>query len=60
LRVIGSTMGSKDELADLLRFCDQAGIKPTIGAELPFEQAADGLTSMLEGETAGKIVFTAK
>ncbi|HEX5401063.1 MAG TPA: zinc-binding dehydrogenase [Pseudonocardiaceae bacterium] len=58
LRVIGSTMGTRDELADLLRFCDQAGIRPTIGADLPFERAGEGLRSMLEGETAGKIVLT--
>jgi NADPH:quinone reductase-like Zn-dependent oxidoreductase len=57
LRVIGSTMGTKDELADLLAFCDQAGIRPAIGAQLPFEQADQGLKSMLEGDTAGKIVF---
>ncbi|HEX3589674.1 MAG TPA: zinc-binding dehydrogenase [Pseudonocardiaceae bacterium] len=58
LSVIGSTMGSKEELGDLLRFCDQAGIRPTIGAELPFDQAQQGLRSMLDGETAGKIVLS--
>lgn len=57
LRVVGSTMGTRDELSDLLRFCDQAGIRPTIGAELPFEQAAQGMRAMLDGETAGKIVL---
>lgn len=58
LRVVGSTMGTRDELADLLRFCDQAGIHPTIGAELPFERAEEGFKGMLDGETAGKTVFT--
>ncbi|SDH90572.1 NADPH:quinone reductase [Actinokineospora alba] len=58
LRVVGSTMGTRDELADLLRFCDTAGIKPRIGAEMPFKQARDGFQQMLDGETAGKIVFT--
>jgi NADPH:quinone reductase-like Zn-dependent oxidoreductase len=58
LRVVGSTMGTREELADLLRFCDQTGIRPTIGSTLPFEQAADGLTEMLNGETAGKIVLS--
>lgn len=58
LRVIGSTMGTRDELADLLRFCDQAHIKPAIGTYLPFEQAKQGLQEMLDGETSGKIVFT--
>jgi NADPH:quinone reductase-like Zn-dependent oxidoreductase len=58
LRVIGSTMGTREELADLLSFCQQADIHPTIGTELPFGQAETGFRTMLDGETAGKIVFT--
>jgi NADPH:quinone reductase-like Zn-dependent oxidoreductase len=58
LRVIGSTMGTRDELADLLSFVANAGITPQIGLELPMEKAADGFRAMLEGDTAGKIVFT--
>src|SRR6478672_12437510 len=58
LRVIGSTMGTRDELADLLRFVANKGITPEIGLELPMEKAADGFRAMLDGDTAGKIVFT--
>jgi NADPH:quinone reductase-like Zn-dependent oxidoreductase len=58
LRVVGSTMGTRDELADLLRFCALTGVRPTIGTQLPMERAAEGFQSMLDGETAGKIVFT--
>lgn len=58
LRVVGSTMGTRDELADLLTFVANAGISPQIGIELPMEKAADGFRAMLQGETAGKIVFT--
>jgi D-arabinose 1-dehydrogenase-like Zn-dependent alcohol dehydrogenase len=58
LRVVGSTMGTRDELADLLRFCDATGIRPAIGAELPMESAEVGFKQMLDGATAGKIVFT--
>lgn len=58
LRVIGSTMGTREELANLLSFCQQANIHPTIGAELPLEEAETGFRTMLNGETAGKIVFT--
>jgi len=58
LRVLGSTMGTRDELGDLLTFCDQAGIHPLIGAQLPFAEAERGFRDMLAGETAGKIVFT--
>jgi NADPH:quinone reductase-like Zn-dependent oxidoreductase len=58
LRVIGSTMGTRDELADLMKFVATAGISPEIGLELPMEQALDGFRAMLAGDTAGKIVFT--
>lgn len=58
LRVIGSTMGTRDELADLLNFVANAGVAPKIGLELPMEKAVDGFRTMLEGDTAGKIVFT--
>src|ERR687894_2307646 len=58
LRVLGSTMGTRQELADLLRFVENAGISPEIGLELPMEQAEEGFRAMLAGDTAGKIVFT--
>jgi NADPH:quinone reductase-like Zn-dependent oxidoreductase len=58
IRVIGSMMGNRDELADLLAFCSLQGIRPTIGTELPMTEAKDGFEQMLAGETAGKIVFT--
>ena len=58
LRVVGSTMGTRDELADLLTFVANAGIVPEIGLELPMEKAADGFRAMVDGHTAGKIVFT--
>jgi NADPH:quinone reductase-like Zn-dependent oxidoreductase len=58
LRVVGSTMGTRDELADLLSYIDLTGIRPQIGAELPFADAAQGFEDMQQGATAGKIVFT--
>jgi NADPH:quinone reductase-like Zn-dependent oxidoreductase len=58
LRVIGSTMGTSDELRDLLTFVANAGITPEIGLELPMDKALDGFQAMVDGHTAGKIVFT--
>jgi NADPH:quinone reductase-like Zn-dependent oxidoreductase len=58
LRVIGSTMGTRDELANLLEFVANAGIAPEIGLELPMERAEEGFRAMLDGNTVGKIVFT--
>jgi len=58
LRVIGSTMGTRDELQDLLRFCEQQSLRPRIGLQLPLEQAERGFRAMVDGKTSGKIVFT--
>ncbi|MGH3751586.1 MAG: zinc-binding dehydrogenase [Pseudonocardiaceae bacterium] len=58
LRMIGSTMGTRDELHDLLSFLDITGVRPHIGAILPMTDAEQGFTAMLDGDTAGKIVFT--
>src|SRR5689334_17983439 len=58
LRMVGSTMGTRDELRDLLAFLDISGLRPQIGAELPMSDAERGFKAMLDGDTAGKIVFT--
>ena len=58
LNVVGSTMGTRQELAELLSYVDLQGIEPRVGAELPFRDAAEGLRRMQDGETAGKIVLT--
>ncbi|MCA1821356.1 MAG: Zn-dependent oxidoreductase, partial [Pseudonocardia sp.] len=52
------TMGTREELRDLLSFLDITGLRPQIGAEMPMSEAERGFKAMLDGETAGKIVFT--
>jgi NADPH:quinone reductase-like Zn-dependent oxidoreductase len=58
LSVIGSTMGTRDELERLIRFCVERDIRPAIHAVLPLAEASAGFKSMLEGDIVGKIVFT--
>jgi D-arabinose 1-dehydrogenase-like Zn-dependent alcohol dehydrogenase len=58
LSVIGSTMGSRDQLGRLLRFCEQTGVRPLIDRTLPLSAARDGFTAMASGDLFGKIVFT--
>jgi NADPH:quinone reductase-like Zn-dependent oxidoreductase len=58
LSVVGSTMGSRDQLGRLLRFCEQTGVRPRIDRALPLDQARDGFAAMISGEIFGKIVFT--
>jgi NADPH:quinone reductase-like Zn-dependent oxidoreductase len=58
LRVIGSTMGTRSELASLVNLLDASGTRPLIDRTLPMEQAADGFAAMADGDVFGKIVFT--
>jgi NADPH:quinone reductase-like Zn-dependent oxidoreductase len=58
LKVIGSTMGTRAELASLTQLLDATGARPIIDSVLPMEQAADGFASMLQGDIFGKVVFT--
>jgi NADPH:quinone reductase-like Zn-dependent oxidoreductase len=58
LRVVGSTMGTRAELASLTELLDVSGVRPVIDRVLPMEQAEDGFKAMAEGELFGKIVFT--
>ncbi|GEB50567.1 MULTISPECIES: zinc-binding dehydrogenase [Streptomyces] len=58
LRVVGSTMGSKDELASLLSFCAASGVRPVIDSTLPLAGARDGFAKMAAGDLFGKVVLT--
>jgi NADPH:quinone reductase-like Zn-dependent oxidoreductase len=58
LKVVGTTMGTKDELEDLLSFCATTGIRPVIDRSLPLDRAREGFERMSEGGQFGKIVLT--
>ena len=58
MRIIGSTMGTRTELAGLLNLCSVTGIRPVIDQVLPLAEAKTGIQAMIEGNTNGKFVFT--
>jgi NADPH:quinone reductase-like Zn-dependent oxidoreductase len=58
LSVIGSTMGTRGELAQLVAMLDATGARPLIDRTLPMEQAREGFAAMAAGDVFGKIVFT--
>jgi NADPH:quinone reductase-like Zn-dependent oxidoreductase len=58
LSVIGSTMGTREELGQLARLVEQAGIEPVVDSVLPLSQARDGFARMVDGDVFGKVVFT--
>ncbi|WP_244929381.1 zinc-binding dehydrogenase [Nocardioides sp. W7] len=58
LSVIGSTMGTRDELASLVALLDASGARPLVDRVLPMTDAAEGFAAMAGGDLFGKIVFT--
>jgi NADPH:quinone reductase-like Zn-dependent oxidoreductase len=58
LRVIGSTMGTRGELASLVTMLDATGTRPLIDRTLPMTDARDGFAAMAGGDVFGKVVFT--
>jgi NADPH:quinone reductase-like Zn-dependent oxidoreductase len=58
LRVVGSTMGTRAELAQLVSFLDATGTKPLIDRVLPMTDAREGFAAMASGDLFGKVVFT--
>jgi len=58
LSVIGSTMGTGDELGRLIRFCLERDIRPIRHSTMPLSEARAGFEALDSGEVVGKIVFT--
>lgn len=58
LSVIGSTMGTRSELASLVTLLDATGTKPLIDREVSMSVPEEGFRAMADGDVFGKIVFT--
>jgi NADPH:quinone reductase-like Zn-dependent oxidoreductase len=58
LSIVGSTMGTRDELEQLARLCEASGVRPEIDRVLKLADARDGFAAMASGDVFGKIVFT--
>ncbi len=58
LRVVGSTMGNRDELERLCRLCETTGIAPIVDATFPLADARTAFERMIDGEHFGNLVLT--
>jgi NADPH:quinone reductase-like Zn-dependent oxidoreductase len=58
LKVIGSTMGTRDELASLVRFLGATDVRPLVGETFAMEDGTKAFERMIEGELFGKLVLT--
>ena len=54
LAVVGSTMGTRDELEQLARFLETSGVRPVIDRELPLADARDGFAAMAAGSMVAR------
>ncbi|MDQ6527488.1 zinc-binding dehydrogenase [Nocardioides sp. LHD-245] len=59
LRVVGSTMGTRGELAALVNLLHSTGVRPVIDRVLPLADAREGFAAMAAGDVFGKVVFGA-
>ncbi|MFI6788401.1 zinc-binding dehydrogenase [Nonomuraea sp. NPDC050383] len=59
LSVVGTTMGTRDQLQRLAVFLEQTGVRPVVDRTLPLAEARDGFAALAAGDVFGKIVFTA-
>jgi NADPH:quinone reductase-like Zn-dependent oxidoreductase len=57
LRIVGTTMGTREELEQLVRFCAEKGIRPPVHEVLPLAEARQGFEAILDGGLFGKVVL---
>jgi NADPH:quinone reductase-like Zn-dependent oxidoreductase len=58
LRIVGSTMGTREELERLVRFMSATGVRPLVDTVLPLEDAVEAFRRLASGEVFGKVVLT--
>ncbi len=57
LSILGSTMGSKSELLDVMRLVEKKALKPVVDSVFPMEKAAEAHRRMESRKHFGKIVL---
>ncbi|MGB3411003.1 MAG: zinc-binding dehydrogenase [Microthrixaceae bacterium] len=58
LSVIGSTMGTREELLDLVQLVERTGVHPPIDDVRPLADARASFERLASGDTFGKLVLT--
>lgn len=57
LAILGTSMGTPAELAELLALCVERGIRPVVDSVYGFSEAADAFARLQSGEVFGKVVL---
>jgi NADPH:quinone reductase-like Zn-dependent oxidoreductase len=58
VEVVGATMGTRHELADLVRMLDATGVRPLVDDVVSLDRARDAYARLAEGESFGKLVLS--
>jgi NADPH:quinone reductase-like Zn-dependent oxidoreductase len=58
LKVVGSTMGNRGELRDLLQLCADTGLRPVVDDVRPLSDARASFEKLASGDVFGKLVLT--
>ena len=58
LRVVGATMGTLSELADLVAMLDVTGVRPLVDEVTPLSEAREAYRRLAEAEAFGKLVLS--
>jgi NADPH:quinone reductase-like Zn-dependent oxidoreductase len=58
LDVVGSTMGTRTELQQLVGMLDATGLRPVIDHTIALADTAEGIAALIDGDVLGKIVVT--
>jgi len=57
--VVGSTMGTRQELLQLAQMLDVTGVRPLVDRVLPLADAREAFALLASGDVFGKVVLTA-
>jgi NADPH:quinone reductase-like Zn-dependent oxidoreductase len=55
--ILGSTMGRRDELVELVTLCAERGIRPIVDSVYAFSQVRDAFIRLHSGDVFGKVVL---
>jgi NADPH:quinone reductase-like Zn-dependent oxidoreductase len=57
LEIVGSTMGTLEDLRNLVSMIDATGIRPRVDKTFPLADVGEGLRALAEGDVLGKLVI---
>lgn len=58
LHIVGSAMGSTEDMIGLLRMCADHDLHPPVQSQIPLARAAEGFAAVWRGDIRGKVVLT--